>query len=448
MRDVVALIETVGRLPPEEAAFFARQLSIYFTSSDERRFGQWEHMSWWDFVQADRMSDEYRAIANFIPRAVALRPRLSSSRSVGNYWELVVNDLAGLGNHGPQDGVMNAPTNEAFITPWADYLGSLGVNFWFQSVEALELSRGRIVSALVRSADGTFSTVEADWFVCAMPMEYARQLWTPAILNADPRLEAMNRLQTAWVNGVQFYLRRPVSVVRGHIICVDSPWSVVFLTQAQFWNRDFPGTYGDGSVADCLSAYVAEFDQPGIVFGKTARECTPAEFVREVWMQIKAHVEDTGKSYFPNDILQSWFIDPGLFLPGVGPLATNQDAHFLNSVSSWDDRPGATTAIPNLFLGADYVKTDFDVATMEAANEAGRAAANAVLAASGSRSTSVQVFPRYRPPEFAAARLLDAQLYRSGLPNALDVGAPVVGALASLPLVHQTVGPLLGGILP
>ena len=40
------------------------------------------------------------------------------------------------------------------------------------------------------------------------------------------------------------------------------------------------------------------------------------------------------------------------------------------------DRPDAATTIPNLFLAADYVRCDVDLATMEGANEAGRQAAD------------------------------------------------------------------------
>ena len=37
-------------LPPDEVAFFAQRVAVFLTSSDERRYGQWEHTSWWDFV--------------------------------------------------------------------------------------------------------------------------------------------------------------------------------------------------------------------------------------------------------------------------------------------------------------------------------------------------------------------------------------------------------------
>jgi hypothetical protein len=45
-----------------------------------------------------------------------------------------------------------------------------------------------------------------------------------------------------------------------------------------------------------------------------------------------------------------------------------------------------------MFLAADYLRTDTDLACMEGANEAGRRAANAVLEASGSLHPPCQIW--------------------------------------------------------
>lgn len=424
-RELVAVLQTAGRLPPDEAAFLSRQLAIFISSSDERRYGQWEHMSWWDYVRAEDMSNEYRVIANFVPRAVALRPKLASARAVGRYYETLISFIAGFGQEGGADQVLNRPTNEAWIVPWTTYLRSRGVRFWRQTVDALELRRDRITAARVRDRRGHTRRLEADWFICALPIERARRLWSAQILSANPRLETMSRLQTIWGNGIQFYLRRQVPVARGHVLCVDSPWSVLSISQAQFWDRDFARTYGDGHAKDCLSVAVAEFDEPGVLYGKPARDCTADEFAREAWTQIKAPLEDTGRTYLPDDVLHSWFIDPGLSLPGPRrPRATNEDPLFLNSVGAWDNRPGVTTDTPNLLLAASYLQTNIDADTMEGANEAARKAVNALLTASGSSATPVPIHALYQAHEYDEAKRIDAQRYRAGQPHILDTPWP------------------------
>ena len=62
----------------------------------------------------------------------------------------------------------------------------------------------------------------------------------------------------------------------------------------------------------------------------------------------------------------------------------NLEPLLVNTVGSWAWRPNAATAIENLFLASDYVRTYTDLATMEGANEAARRATNDVLDAAGS----------------------------------------------------------------
>ena len=417
-----AAMQTATRLSAREAAVLGQRLAMYFTSCDERRFGQWERQSWWDYMRQEHMSDEYRAVANFIPKAVALKPPLASARSIGNYWELAVNTEVGLGNDGPRDGVLNAPTNEAWIDPWASHLRRLGARLhvgW--SLDAIDYGGGRIVSARIKDASGATLIVDADWYVCALPVERARTFWTPGILAADPSLEGMHRIQTTWASGLQYYLRQPAPIAHGHVVCIDSPWAVMSISQAQFWDRDLARTYGDGSVQDCLSVAIAEFDTPGVVYGKTAKQCTPREAAREVWVQVQMAVDERGRRHLPDAILHSWTIDPGWHLTdGNGRESTQDDALFLNSVGSWFDRPEASTAIGNLFLAGDYTRTNIDAATMDGANESGRRAANAVLRAADSSAPCVRIYDLYRQPAFDGPKRGDQARFRRGQPHVLE----------------------------
>jgi len=77
-----------------------------------------------------------------------------------------------------------------------------------------------------------------------------------------------------------------------------------------------------------------------------------------------------------------------------------------------------------MFLCGDYVQTDIDLATMEGANESGRAAVNALLEASESSAEPAAMYKLYDPPEFEALKAADAELYAQGLPNVLDVPRP------------------------
>src|SRR5919198_3926826 len=119
--------------------------------------------------------------------------------------------------------ILDRPTNEAWIRPWIRHLRRLGVHLRnHHAVKELELRHSRIVGARVHGPHGT-RTVKADWYVCALPVERARRLWSRAVLQADPGLARTRNLGTDWMTGIQFYLREPTPIVSGPLVCLDSP---------------------------------------------------------------------------------------------------------------------------------------------------------------------------------------------------------------------------------
>src|SRR3954452_9224639 len=411
-------------LKPDEVAYFTSRLMVFLTSCDERRYGEWENVSWWDFIRAEGKSEEYqKVLARGLTRAVvAAKERKASTRTIGNMGEAFVYNFMGRGNDGAPDRVLNAPTNEAWIAPWVKLLRKRGVRFHVgQAVEALDVAHGRVTHARTRDRHGRRRFVEADWFVSAMPAERARRLWSRALLAIDPHLKDMDDLFVDWMNGIQFYLRKPLDIVRGHMTFIDAPWALTALTQGQFWrSHDFKRDFGDGQVVDCLSVDISDWDSPGIVYGKKAKRCTREQVAREVLDQIKLHLNDNGSDVLTDDMIHSWHLDPAIAWHPARRRNTNDEPLLVNTVGTWEKRPTARTKVPNLFLSGDYVQTNVDLATMEGANESGRAAVNALLDASGSKKPPVRMFERYDAPEFEAAKAADLQLYRAGHPNALD----------------------------
>ena len=107
-------------------------------------------------------------------------------------------------------------------------------------------------------------------------------------------------------------------------------------------------------------------------------QCTREEVVRETWEQLKRSVNGETELLRDED-LHSWFLirtSAKTSAPGISPKF---EPLFVNLIDTWKLRPEATTAIPNLFLASDYVRTYTDLATMEGANEAARRAVNGLL---------------------------------------------------------------------
>lgn len=429
MQTIAAGLETGMRLPPDEAAYFARKLVVYQTSCDERRLGQWEKLSWNDYVRADEMSYEYQRMLGdgMIRNLAAMKSADASAHSIGLVGEVTLWSALGRGNEpgASVDRVLDGSTSEVWLDPWIAHLRRLGVRFevgWAAS--ALHLDGGTVRTATLRNAAGESREVSADWFLSAMPVERFARLVTADVLAADPGLAGVLRLRTDWMNGLMFFLKRELPLTPGHVNYVDSPWAITSISQAQFWSRDF-ATYGDGTVADCFSTILSDWVSAGTFNGKAAKDCTPAEIAAETWKQLKAHLNDTGEPVLTDDLLHSWFLDPAIIASGT-PQVTNDEPLFIQHVDSWKDRPTSKTRIGNLFLSGDWVRTDINVTTMEGANEGARQAVNALLDAAGSSEPRCTLKTLFRPPEFEAFKRVDQQNYRLGLPNAFDIVDPRV----------------------
>ncbi|MFG2292556.1 FAD-dependent oxidoreductase [Streptomyces sp. NPDC048603] len=424
-RMLTGFVETFAHLPLHETAYFVDRALVFLTSCDERREEVWERTPWWEFTRAARMSTEYqRILAIGVTRnIVATKAEEASTRTVGTLGEAFVFNALGRGADGPPDRILNLPTNEAWIDPWEDHLRSLGVEFrigW--TVHEVRYADGRVSGVVVADPAGTRQTVTADHYVSAMPVEHARRTWGAALRAADPMLGRCDELQTDWMTGIQFYLTERAPLVHGHLNCIDSPWSLTAIQQAEHWPaRAFPADYGDGTAVDCLSVDVSEWDKPGILYGKTAKQCTREEVAREVWAQLKASLNDTGRTVLKDSALHSWFLDPGV--DGLGtPNPVNEDELLIHPVGTFHNRPTAGTRIPNFFLSGDYVAVDIDLATMEGANASARAAVNALLERDGSPAARCTIRKLYRAPEVEALKRHDRWRYRLGLRNAFDVG--------------------------
>src|SRR4051812_32738717 len=194
----IAGLNLASKVPPNELAVFIQRLTIFLTSCDERRFGEWEFVPWLEFIRAAGKSKEYNdVLARGLTRTlVAAKEQVASARTICNMAEAFVMTAMNRGNDGQLDRLLDAPTNEAWIDPWVKLLRQRGVRFHVgQTATALHTSKGgRITEAIVTDRRGRRRTVDADWFVSAMPAERARRLWSKAILRKDPELAEMREL--------------------------------------------------------------------------------------------------------------------------------------------------------------------------------------------------------------------------------------------------------------
>jgi uncharacterized protein with NAD-binding domain and iron-sulfur cluster len=397
-----------------EIAFFGSKLEYYLTSCDERRFAELESVSWWDFVEADKHSKAYQkffAIGITRTLVAAKAERMSARTGFSILTQLIFNAM---GQGTGADRILNGPTNDVWLDPWMEYLRGNGVDYRLgASVQGLELDGGRISGAWV-CENGETRLIEADHFVSCVPIEVMQKWLTPELVSLDPALGRLSRLSTEWMSGIQFYLKRDIQVTRGHCILIDSPWALTMISQPQFWGDTRISDRGDGSVRGLISIDVSDWNSPGVLYGKPAKQCSKQEVFEEVWAQLKMHLRNhEGVGLSDGDLL-SWFLDPGITFPEPGRVESAEPL-LVNLKGSWWDRPEAVLQVPNLYLASDYVRSVTDLATMEGANEAARVAVNGILAASGSREEPCKLWKLEESAVFAPAKELDRLRFKLGL---------------------------------
>ena len=402
-----------------DVSIFTAKLAEFATASDERRLAEYEHLSWWEFLEADRCSTKFQTQLRGIPRMmVAMDSQRGSARTIG---VVTVQLLRDFGFAGAQtDRTMAGPTTQMWIRPWTDYLTGHGAVLHAGEPAAEILVAGGQISG-VRLAGG--AVVTADHYVLAVPLDAAIGLLNPAIGALDPVLDTL-RVQVAddlvkWMVGIQYFLYEDVPLVKGHLFFPDSPWALTAISQPQFW-RDlgiFRRTFGNGEVGGLLSVDISEWDVRGAFIGKTAKDCTPAEIAHEVWEQLKAALNGAGEGgiVLSDELKHSWHLDDDLDFGGGSP-PVNSSRLLVHPPGSWALRPEAASAIPNLVIAADYVRTHTNIASMEGACEAGRRAATAIMDRTGSTATRAAVWP-LDEPQFPRMRQLDAWLHARGKPH-------------------------------
>ena len=340
--------------------------------------------------------------------------------------------------------------------------------------QASLLDRARAdAEKIVETANAQSSEpVTADYFVFALPIEqmayYVNRSST--ITSYDPALKNILTLSSyvGWMSGIQFYLTDAVTITRGHIDLLDSEWSLTGILQTQFWHDFDVRTRATDplgqKVRAIFSVDISAWDRRGRVFRKEAYNCTREEIAIEVWEQIKRSLNRPGKADLVRDDMllgfskttgtralpgESYYLDdsvvdrldrkkqalyekfrsvqfssddlirkqerpngeaPQTSYQSGNRLLFNVEPLLVNRVGSLALRPAARTAIPNMFLAGDYVRTNTNLATMEGANEAARTAVNEILLASGSAEAPCEIWPLSEPLELF--RRIDQSLFR------------------------------------
>ena len=400
------------------------KMARFVGSCDRRRLGEYEQMTYWQFMGADNLSAAAQRLLVHLPRClVAMDARRANARTLANVsFLLMIGSLEGAQK---PDRILRGPTTEMWIEPWRRWLDALGVTLRSgpgQALRRLDVANREITGATLAGGE----VVHADYYVLAVPLEEAVSLMTPALRAASHDLDTLASIDPnvalSWMTGVQLYLKKDEPVLDGHVAYIDSDWAVTSVSQAQFWApENFKQRYGLGRVDGVMSADVSDWFTNGQVHGKPASQCTRAEIQDELVAQMGSVLTAQGHPVLPAANVEAMHVDDDIQFDAAGVVSQNLSRLLIHPPGLWAKRPRPHDAagVANLFLAADYVRNDMDLATMEGANQAARDSVNALLEQDGSgapRCLSVNHLELNEPAWVKTLKALDEAAWDLGHP--------------------------------
>lgn len=346
----------------------------------KRRMDTLEKISWDQYMNIDNKSQAFRDYIHRLPEFSIAGKGNANAKSMSLLAEkaLFIPWIYPFASQHSSHDLLNGPISPTLIDPWVNYLKKLGVNFRMEcEAKYIEIKNG-IVDHVVVAEGQQQKKVQADIYVFALSIEFMTSFVgdNKKIKEVAPSLSQLDKLNTEDTSGVQYFCSNidKTKIPQGWILFLDSPWSVIAI---YLDHQDYANYYLNPPVTSVISASITNFDVPGVLYGKPARACTAEEIKNEIWAQMMMH---QGLEGLKDVQIHGWHMDPEIeFSPESGIMIKHHAPLFIRLPNSSAYQPKAVTEIPNLFLASDYVQTAYDIPTMEAANEAGRRAANGIL---------------------------------------------------------------------
>jgi len=407
------------------------KIAALATSGLSRQHDQLEHISLSEYTgPLSRKSFEIMAA---LVSQVKVDPDHVSARETARNLQIFSGHFGAKGlGRGAQTvvGITAGPADDAIFAPFGRHLAKLGVEI-HTCTELAELtsSEGRVTGARVRERSGESRRVDADWYVLAVPQDVAQTVLTPDLVDRDPLLGRLDRLGEQWLGAANVFLTGPPMP---NAFCLG-PWQLVAVDYGAAV-PDFSAQYGDGTAQQWMSIDLQTWDYPGLLYGKTAKECTKEEFFNEILAHLAAiHPTSWGKLDRANIV--RWDVSP-LLRYEPGKPVVNDEPLFGAVVGAFSGQPNAVTAVDNLFIAATYARTTGGIDAMDCACEAARRSVNAILERTGADTEPAFVDTYDTVGWLKKLWDYDDRRYRKGKRNVFDVlrpyrGRPAVGVDSS-----------------
>ena len=422
-----------------DASRFGSSVFKYMTSCAGRR-GDYERISWFDFVGGEHYSPRFRRYIDASPQfLVAMRGKVSDARTIGNILVQLLKD--NIVETSRPDGTLSGPTTIAWFRNWRSHLETHGVRFRVGRLVGFQPVGDEVLPVV--EEDGEASSRGADYTVIALPAQEIQKLLVahPELAGGDyDRIRALDLGDPSravpggaveHMSGIQYFFASEVKFIAGHTHFPDSAWGLTAIFQPQFWRRRRGPWSGYRGV---LSVDIGDFHTVSPATRKSAWDSTADEIATEVWRQVKSTLPEDAS--IPEPFL--YHLDQNLE-GEPGPDRCNRTPLLINRTGEYEQRPGEPDRYEvqrgGVVFAGTYMKTWTRLTTMEAANESGRHAVNAILRKEDFEGDRCMIVNPEKH-EFQDLRWLvelDDRLWQAGLPHALDI----IGVERALILINN-----------
>lgn len=400
-----------GMMPKAEIDEFLKKIFKLMQACYERRCNEFDDISWENYLAATGKSKEYYNCLLRLPEFYVAARGTARASSMGlllarSIFFPLMHPFA---SQKSAADVFNGPSSDVFLDPWGEYIRSLKVKIKLNhTIEKINMdNHQRIQSISLKNDHNMSENINADIYVLALPIEVTQAL--TKTLSSVPTFKNMANLSVEPSSGIQFFISNEVDAyfLRGWTSFLDSPWAIIGLNQTPaLW----PNTHFKAPLKSILSLTWSNFDAPGVLYNKPAYACSDEEIKNEILAQVSLH--RGAKKYMDKLAIHSWELDDCIsFDKKHGNRLSHTAPLFVPYPGTRRFQPEAKTELNNVFLAGDYTQTGFDITTMEAANESGRRAVNAILTANQIKSKPCYVLEADQNG-FALLKTLDRLIYK------------------------------------
>lgn len=317
--------------------------------------------------------------------------------------------------------VMNAPTSEAWIDIWVDFLKKKGVNFYFGTGLKKIITDNDITKKINYCIDTDDNKIIGDEYaICINPYNATSIFKNSNMNDLATTHENISTINNQISFRLGFNKKLHLGDRRGYVL-MDSPYNITFYAQDEYWDTSV--NIGN-TIQSLWSGTCINTMNVGVLYNKTAIECTPNQLIEEIIAQFfnskellqiiknENKYELTKDDIVFKEIFNDWYFN------SQTQQLESKNKKWVNNIYNEAYRPDNHTAYTNLYLAGSHTKTTVNIWSMESAVESGKLASNHIL--KKYEKEECTLFQFEMPRVLTKIGKIDDVLYRLYLPHIID----------------------------